>query len=379
MSEFVSRRAQAVPGSVFGLMYRAAQEARAAGHQVIDLSLGSLDLPPPPQALAALHRAVDDPSTYPYGVETKFFRVEAANWLERRFGAQISPAAIQPLLGAQEGLAHLLLAVADPGDYLLLPAACYPAYWGAAAVAGLQTYPLALDQEGRAILEAPSEVLNRAKVLLLNYPANPTGALADPVYLNQALDFARQHNLLLVHDNPYAELIFAGSPLAALALPGATEQTVELFSFSKGHRMMGFRIGFAAGNLSAIQALETVKGPIDFNPYGGFLQMGVAALNTPLAWVEAGAATLRERAAAAATALNSAGIPASLPGGSMYLWFPAPGGDDLEFALRAAKQAGVVLSPGRGFGPGGVGFLRLALVAPTEVLLEACERLGHLI
>ena len=381
MSRFASRRAESVPPSVFLLMDHAKARRRSSGGDLIDLSLGSSDLPPPREVMEELSRAALDPATYGYCLRncTSEFLRAATAWFARRFGQEFDPGSeALTLIGSQEGLAHLLLAVLDPGDLLLLPEVAYPSYWGAAAVAGARTHPVPLGPDYRPDLGAiPEEVLAEAKALLLNLPNNPTAATADRAYFERALDLAREHDLLLIHDNPYVDFIFEGEALPLLALEGARERAVELFSFSKSYHLGGARLGFALGNADVIAALERVKAPIDFNQYAGILRMGIRALELPLERVRRDVAVFRKRRDALLAALRRYGVSLPAPKASLYLWMPLPRGlDDVEFSLRLVEEAGVALAPGQGFGPGGKGYVRFALVQPPELLEEAARRLA---
>ena len=378
--DWASRRAAAVPGSVFTRMNAALAQARARGLPIIDLSIGSSDLPPPPAALEALRAATHDAASlrYPLFSDTAPLRWAATAYMLRRFGVTVDPhTQVLPLIGAQEGLAHLLLATTDPGDTLLLPDPCYPPYYGAAAVAGLRPLPLPLRRE-HAFLPQLSEVGGNVqpRALLLNYPNNPTSAVADVSFFKDALRWCQRRGTLLIHDHPYAELAWGGyrAPSALEAgLDGAgLEGMVELHSLSKTYHLAGLRVGFAVGDASALSALARVKGAVDFHPYLGIQAAAVAALGTP----PEGAGTFEARRNALVPALHAAGWDAAWPQASMYVWARPPQlQDSTAYALRAAREVGVALAPGRAFGPGGEGFVRFALVQPPEVLLEAVERL----
>jgi aspartate/methionine/tyrosine aminotransferase len=365
-------------------MDRAKQDARAAGLDVIDLSLGSSELGPPEEAAEALRQALDDPVTYRYTLRSATipFLEAASRWYERRFGQRFDAREeMLALIGSQEGIGHLLLAVTDPGDTLLLPAVCYPPYWGMAAIAGLVTYPIPLRPDGLADLSAvPHNVAERARVLLLNYPSNPTAAVADESYFTGALEFAARHDLLLVHDNPYVDMVFEGHAPSPLALPGAGERVVEFFTLSKSYHMGGFRLGFAVGNADAIAALEGVKAALDFNLYLGILRMGTEALEAPDEWVRSRVEVFRGRRDALVTGLREVGWDIPSPRATMYLWAPIPGEtDDVRFAVELCRRTGVALSPGQGFGPGGQGYVRFALVQDPAQLREAARRIGSVL
>ncbi|WP_457630353.1 aminotransferase class I/II-fold pyridoxal phosphate-dependent enzyme [Oceanithermus sp.] len=383
-NHWASKRVRAMPESVFLLMDRAKSAARAAGKQVIDLSIGASDLPVPQELIAELESAARDPATWGYCLRscTQRFLDEAVRWYAGRFGLELDPQTqALSLIGSQEGLAHLLLAVADPGEAVLIPEVAYPSYWGAAALAGLEAVPVPLGGDLLPVLEAVApEKLERARLLLLNYPNNPTAALAGRDFWEKALAFAAEHDLLVVHDNPYIDMVYEGEAVSPLVLPGALERTVELFSFSKSFHMGGFRLGFALGNADAIAALEAAKAPVDFNQYLGIQRMGIAALRLPPDRVLRDVQVFRGRRDALVEAMQSCGVPVNEPKASMYLWLELPRGmDDVQFALRAVEHAGVALAPGQGFGPGGRGYVRFALVQPPEVLAEAGRKIAALL
>lgn len=362
--------------SVFLVVDEAKRKAREQGLRLIDLSIGSTDLLPPTGPLQALREALSDPSTYGYCLKscTLPFLEEATRWYQDRYGVRLDPGReALALIGSQEGLAHLLLALTEPQDLLLLPEVAYPSYFGAAQVASLRTQLIPLREDGLADLsQVPEEVWKEAKVLLLNYPNNPTGALADWGYFEEALGLASKYGLWLVHDNPYVDQVYEGEAPSPLALPGAKERVVELFSLSKSYNLAGFRLGYALGNEEAIARLERVKGVIDFNQYAGILRMGIAALKTPKEVTRGFAQVYRQRALTLAEALEGT-LDLLPPKATMYLWGRLPQGlDDLAFALSLVER-GVAVAPGRGFGPGGRGHVRLALVRPVEELLEAAR------
>lgn len=377
---WASKRAENVPASVFSLMDAALGRARAAGRTVINLSIGSSDQHPPDAVLDELRAATHDPATYRYPVfsDTSPLRQAAAAYLGRRFGVSVNPdTEALPLIGAQEGLAHLLLAVTDPGDTLLLPDPCYPPYLGAVAVAGLRTHLLPLLPQRGFLpdLDAVPEGVN-ARALLLNYPNNPTSAVADAAFFRQAAEWCRARGILLIHDHPYAELTF-GDYRAPSALEAGLDGVVELHSLSKTHHLGGFRVGFAAGDARAIAALARVKGAVDFHPYLGIQRAAALALGLPDEVCRAGAHVFQARRDALVPALRNIGWDVQTPQASMYAWARVPGlTDSVAFAVRAAEESGVALSPGRAFGERGEGFVRFALVQPPEVLVEAARRLG---
>ena len=362
-------------------MDAAKMRARGRGLNVTDLSIGSSDQHPPLSVLNELRAATHDPATYRYPLfsDTQPLRDAAAAYLARRFGVRLNAdTEVLPLIGAQEGLAHLLLAVTDPGDTLLLPDPCYPPYHGAAAVAGLNVVPLPLLPEHGFLPDLSRVPANvRPRALLLNYPNNPTSAVATAEFFREAANWCRERGTLLIHDHPYAELTF-GDYRAPSALEAGTEGVVELHSLSKTHHLGGFRVGFAAGDAGAVAALARVKGAIDFHPYLGIQRAAAHALRLPDEVGRAGARIFEERRDALLPALHDLGWEVQTPQASMYAWARVPGlRDSVAFAVRAAEETGVVVSPGRAFGERGEGFVRLALVQPPEVLRAAAAKLGE--
>ncbi len=388
-TDWASKRATAVPGSVFTLMNAAVEAARAAGLSIIDLSIGSSDQPPPAVALEAVRQATLDPraNRYPLFADTAPLRQAAARYMARRYGVTLDPQTqVLPLIGAQEGLAHLLLAVTDPGDTLLLPDPCYPPYLGAAAVAGLNVQTLPLRPE-HGFLPVLSDVADlRPRALLLNYPNNPTSAVATPEFFRSVAAWCAERGTLLIHDHPYAELSYAGAgeaDAAPSALQASTDGdgfggVVELHSLSKSHHMGGYRVGFAVGDAGAIAALSRIKGAIDFHPWLGIQAAAAAALDT----VPAGLEVFRSRRDALVPALHALGWEVEWPQASMYVWARPLDkqhtglGDSVAYALRVARETGVALAPGRAFGELGEGYVRFALVEPPDLLLEAVRRLA---
>ncbi len=383
-NRFASRRAQKMPESVFDTFDRAKARARRAGREIIDLSIGSSDVAPPEVALAALRDATYRPETYGYCLfsGTEPLRRAVARWTARRFLWTPDPdTQVVPLIGSQEGLANLLLATTDPGDVILAPDPGYPSYYGAMMLAGLELHRLPLLEENAYLPDlnaVPTETARRAKVMILSYPNNPTAATAPEAFLRDAVAFCLKHKVLLVHDFPYAEMVYDDycAP-SVLTHPGALDTAVELCSASKSFHMGGFRIGWAVGNADALAALAKVKGAVDFNQYLGIQAAVVAALEHAEAEVRQAAKTFQTRRDALVETLNAAGWPTPLPQASMYVWTRLPRGytDSFSFALTLTEKTGVCLAPGRAFGEQGEGYVRFALVREPEVLARAAAQI----
>ena len=383
-NRWASQRVRNMPVSMFNTMDAAKAEAREQGLEVIDLSLGSSDLPAPPAAMETLIQVIRQPETHGYCLHsgTRPLREAAAGWFKRRYGGSLDPERnVLALIGSQEGFAHLLLAITDPGDIILAPDPGYPSYFGAIALAGLGTFPLPLLEENRFLPDLsaiPDEVARRARVMVLSYPNNPTSAVASPQFFQQAIDFCLAHHIFLIHDFPYVDMVYGDYEApSVLALPGGMDIAVELYSCSKSYHMGGFRIGWAAGNPDAIQALAQVKSAIDFNTYLGIQQAAVTALNQPRPATRRAARVFERRRDVLVGALNASGWQVELPQASMYVWARLPAGltDSFDFAVGLVRSTGVAVAPGRGFGERGEGFVRCALVREPEGLWRAVHRI----
>jgi aspartate/methionine/tyrosine aminotransferase len=386
LGRWASKRARAMPASVFATMDAAKADARRRGLDVIDLSIGSSDLPPPPGAVDALRRSADDPASYGYCLQacTRPLREAVVRWHAGRYpdAPALDPDAnVLPLIGSQEGLAHLLLAVADPGDTVLMPDPAYPSYFGAAALAGLTRVAMPLLEENGFLpdLDAiPTEAADAARALVLSYPNNPTAGVADEAFFRRAIAFARERGTLLIHDFPYVDTVFGDYQAPSLlAQPGGLDTGIELYSCSKSFHLAGLRMGWAVGHEDAIAALARVKGAVDFNQYLGAQRAAIAALQQPRERLRADAERFRQRRDALVGALNDVGWSTPSPQASMYVWTRLPAGhhDSFSFSLDLVRRAGVAVAPGRAFGGRGEGYVRFALVQEPETLREAVERI----
>ncbi|NEO86005.1 MAG: LL-diaminopimelate aminotransferase [Spirulina sp. SIO3F2] len=385
-----AQRLQALQTNVFADMDRAKAQALAAGRSLIDLSLGSSDLPTSELVLETIASALQDPNTHGYALfqSTQPFRVAAAAAYQNRYGIPVDPETeVLPLIGSQEGTAHLPLAVLNPGDYALLQDPGYPSHYGGVALAGgrVQTMPLRAEANFLPVWsEIPKAVLAQAKLMVLSYPHNPTTAIAPLEFFQEAVAFCQRHELVLAHDFPYADLVFTGTatPPSIFAADRDKRCSIEFFTFSKSFNMGGFRIGYAIGNAQLIKALRQVKAVIDFNQYRGILQGAIAALEAGAAIVQPTVAAFEARRDVFVDALHQMGWLVPRPVATMYVWAPLPAtwdGDDIEFCTQLVAQTGVALAPGSGFGPAGTGYVRFALVHEPPVLLEAVRRIQEFI
>lgn len=391
-----AQRLQPLQANVFADMDQAKAKARASGKEIIDLSLGSSDLPASPHVIAAITASVHDPSTHGYLLfhGTQAFRQAVADWYTQRFGIPVDPETeVLPLIGSQEGTAHLPLAILNPGDFALLLDPGYPSHVGGVYLAGGQIYPMPLLAENNFLPifeDIPTPVLAQARMMVLSYPHNPTTAIAPLSFFQEAVVFCRQHNIVLVHDFPYADLIFPDnipetSPTSPLMAPSILQAdpdkacSIEFFTFSKSYNMGGFRIGYAIGNAHLIKALRQIKAVVDFNQYRGILNGAIAALQGSQDTVKAMVSTFQKRRDAFVEALHRIGWPVPVPLATMYVWakLPAPWQDNsVQFCTQLVEKTGVAASPGAGFGKAGQGYVRFALVQEPEVLELAVERIS---
>lgn len=386
-----ANRLNALQTNVFADMDRAKARAKAAGKEIIDLSLGSSDLPAPKQVITTIEQSLHDPSTHGYLLfhGTQDFREAAATWYSNRYGIAVdADTEVLPLIGCQEGTAHLPLAILNPGDFALLLDPGYPSHAGGVNLAGGQIYAMPLLAENQFLpvfADIPLPVLTQARMMVLSYPHNPTTATASLDFFQTAVAFCRQHDLVLVHDFPYADLVFSQTinrqSLAPSILQADVNKqvSIELFTFSKSYNMGGFRIGFAIGNAKLIQALRQVKAVIDFNQYQGILQGAIAALHGSQDIVQATVNRFSQRRLAFVEALHHIGWQVPVPQATMYVWakLPAPWQDNsVQFCTQLAEQTGVAVAPGAGFGKAGEGYVRFALVHEPKVLATAVERMA---
>lgn len=380
-------RLHAFGSNVFADMDAAKADAQAHGQTIIDLSLGSSDLPTPALIIDTIAQALEDPSTHGYLLHrgTQDFRQAIATWYEGRYGVAVDPETeVLPLIGSQEGTAHFPLAILNPGDTALLLDPGYPSHAGGVYLAGGKIYPMPLRAENGflpVLTDIPDTVLAQAKMMVLSYPHNPTTAIAPLSFLQTAVEFCQRHDIVLVHDFPYMDLVFDGQPLppSVLQADPAKTCTIEFFTFSKSFNMGGFRIGFAIGNAQLITALKRIKAMVDFNQYQGILQGAITALHSPPELVAHTVEIFAQRRAALIDALAGISWPVPMPHATMYVWAKLPdrwSRNSVDFCRHLVAQTGVALSPGSGFGAMGEGYVRFALVREPDILRAAVEKIG---
>jgi LL-diaminopimelate aminotransferase len=387
MAEYTqARRLQALPPYLFAEMDRMKQEQVRKGVDIISLGIGDPDLPTPPHIIQALAEAAADPVNHQYpsyeGMQT--FRKAAADWYQSRFGVTLDPATeVLSLIGSKEGIGHFSLAFVNPGDVVLVPDPAYPVYQAGTIFAGGVAHPMPL-MRARGFLPdldaIPGDVLGRAKILWLNYPNNPTGAVAPREFLVNAVEFARRHRLILAHDAPYSEMAYDGyRPESVLSVPGAKEVAVEFHSLSKSYNMTGWRVGFAVGNAQILAGLGRIKTNLDSGVFQAVQYAGIAALTGPQQCVTENCRVYQERRDVLVGALREMGFDVEAPRATFYLWVPAPKGfTSKSFSVEILAKAGVVLTPGSGFGAAGEGYVRAAFTVSLERIREAVERIRKL-
>lgn len=364
----------------------ARKRLKAEGVDLIDLSAGDADLAPPPAAVEGIKAAVEDPSfsRYPFNLGLAEFRGEVVSWMSRRFGVEMDPAKeIVPLIGSKDGIAHLPLAFMNPGDTAFIPDPGYAPYWSGIWLAGGEPIRVTLKEENDFLIpleDLPAAELAKAKLLYLNYPNNPTTAIAPRDYLAEVVGFCKKHRLVLVYDNAYSELAFDGyQPPSIFEIDGARDVALEFHSFSKTFNMTGWRLGWAAGNPELIGVLSRVKSFVDTGAFLGIQAAGAAALKNWEDWVPGNIEVFRGRRDAAVEALRAQGFQVRSPRATMYLWIPIPTAESgLDFCRRALEDEGVIVLPGSSMGQGGEGFFRIALITSETRLQEAATRLGRL-
>jgi LL-diaminopimelate aminotransferase len=384
MIEF-SQRLNALPGYPLAEIPTLKRRLIEAGVDVIDLGAGDNDAPPPAVVIEAMTAALRDPAYSKYGFQQGLpaFRQAASRWVERRFGFRVDPMTeTLPLIGSKEGLSHLPFAVVNPGDATIVPEPGYQAYLGGSILAGADPYIAPLRPETDFLLDleqVPDAVLRRAKLVFINYPNNPTAAVAPLEYLERTVAICRRHGILLAYDNAYCDLTFDGYRAPSIfEISGAREVALEFFSLSKSFSMTGWRIGFVVGRPELVGALTRVKSYTDTGPFLSVQKAGVAALDQAEALVAPIRAELERRRDAAVAALREAGFTLQAPKAAMYLWVALPAGTaSAAFATRALEETGVVVLPGSAFGPAGEGFFRIALTVGADRLRTAAGRLGQ--
>jgi LL-diaminopimelate aminotransferase len=378
-----SRRLEAIPPYMFAELERRVAEKRAAGIDVISLGIGDPDQPTYPQIVKAMQDAVaeNENQKYPTNQGRQEFREAFADFYAERFGVEIDPSTeVIPAIGAKECIYHLCFAFLDPGGVALASDPGYPVYTGGPTLAGANAELLPLLPELGFVPDlgaVPADVAGRARLMFLNYPNNPTGATVPEGFFELVVSFAREHEVLVVHDNAYSETTYDGYVAPSfLATPGAKEVGVEVFSLSKGFNMTGWRCGAILGNAEAIRTYWRLKTNVDSGLFEAVQLAGAAALRGPRGPIERMNETYSRRRDLVVSALRDIGVEVESPKGTIYVWAPVPEGhSSASFSELVLEQAAVVVSPGSMYGPSGEGFFRISLTTPDERIAEAVERM----
>ncbi|MFL7792226.1 MAG: LL-diaminopimelate aminotransferase [Anaerolineae bacterium] len=380
-------RLQTLPPYPFARWAALVNAARAGGLDVIRLDIGSPDMPPEGGVVEALYRSVRQPDSHGYpgyrGIPE--LRQAVADYYGRRFGVELDiDTQIVPLIGSKEGIVNLALACLDPGDLVLVPDPGYAPYTMGTLLAGgeVSTFSLLAENDFLPDLDAiPADVADRAALMWLNYPNNPTGATAGLDFFARAVDFCREHDILLCHDAPYCDVTYSGYVAPSLLqVPGAMDVAIEFNSLSKTANMAGWRVGMAVGNAEALAALAQVKSNVDSGIFRPLQEAAVQALSVSLEWLAARNAIYEERIDIILEALGAVGMEAVRPRATLYIWARVPASWDSEtFAQGLLERTGVAIAPGLFFGPAGEGYVRLSVTAPTERVREAMARLRRFV
>ncbi len=379
----LARRVEELPPYLFVEISRKIAQKRAQGVDVISFAIGDPDLPTPPHIIDALTEAARDPANhrYPETEGLPELRRVFAGWYEGRFGLRLDPdREVLPLIGSKEGIGHVPLCFIDPGDVALVPDPGYPVYPVSIQFAGGEPYELPLREE-RGFLpdleSVPEDVAGRARLLWLNYPNNPTAAVADLAFFERAAAFARRYEIPVVHDLAYSEVAYDEYvPPSFLEAPGARDVGIEMHSLSKSYNMTGWRIGMAVGNADLIDALSRVKSNLDSGIPNAIQRMAIAALEGPQDCIEEHNRIYQRRRDRLVEALRGTGLRVTPPKASLYVWAGLPESvGSMEFAARLLEDTGVVVTPGVGYGRHGEGYVRLSLTLPDEQLEEGVRRL----
>lgn len=383
----VSNRLAQLPPYLFVEIDRKKREAIARGVDIINLGIGDPDLPTPSFIVEALKAAAERPANhrYPESEGLLGFREAVARWYQDRFGVSVDPhKEVISLIGAKEGIGHLPLALVNPGEVVLVPDPAYPVYQAGTIFAGGVPYFMPLHRENAFLPDLnaiPADVLARARLMFLNYPNNPTGAVSTREFLEGVVEFAHRSGIIVAYDNTYSEITYDGyQPFSFLGIPGAKEVGIEFHSLSKTFNMTGWRIGFVAGRAEVVDALRSLKSNLDSGAFQAIQDAGVVALSNAAAVAEANSKVYQERRDILVGGLKEMGLGVESPCATFYVWPAVPRGHtSASFVSLLIEQAGVVCTPGSGFGKSGEGYVRMALTENASRLREAVERIKRVL
>ncbi len=376
-------RIKDLPPYLFAAIDKMKAEQVAKGVDIIDLSIGDPDMPTPPNIIARMKKGIEDQKNHQYPSYEGMieFRESVANWYQKRFNVDLDPGEeVLSLIGSKEGIAHISLAFVNSGDIVLVPDPAYPVYSIGAKFAGGEPYFMPLLKENRFLVDLkkiPDDVAKRAKLLFVNYPNNPTAAVADREFFAELIEFAGKHNIIICHDAPYTEMYYDDNiPISFLEIEGAKEVGIEFHSLSKTYNMTGWRIGFAVGNSTVLDGLGQIKTNVDSGLFQAIQEAGVEALEGDQSSVEEMRRIYQRRRDTLVTGLLEIGLKVESPKATFYVWVEVPKGyTSAAFSAHILNKAGIVTTPGNGFGEAGEGYIRMALTMPEHRIAEAMERL----
>lgn len=380
----VSNRLKSIPPYVFAEIDKKRQAVVARGVDVINLGIGDPDQPTPPHIVEAMKKALDNPANHkypPFGGMPEY-KAAVAEWMQTRFGTSFDPASeITSLIGSKEGIHNIIMAYVDPGDIALIPDPAYPVYRTSTILAGGTPHFMPMTPANNFLPELdkiPEDVAKKAKLMFLNFPNNPTGAVCDLDYLRKAVAFAKKYDILLVHDLAYSEMCFDGYvPPSIFEIPEAREVAIELHSLSKMHNMTGWRVGYAVGNQQPVKALAQIKSNIDTDIFRAIQWAAIAALKGPRDHITHCNKLYEERRDIAVAAFRKLGWKLEPIKATFYMWLPVPQGmTSADFSTLMLEEAGIVVPPGNAYGPSGEGFFRLSLCTDKARLQEAFDRMA---
>lgn len=381
-----AERIRTLPPYLFAAIDEMKQQAVARGVDIINLGIGDPDLPTPDPILERMQRAVTDPQhhQYPSSSGMLSFRTAVAGWYQRRFNVTVAPnSEVVTLIGSKEGIGHVPMAFVDPGDVVLVPSPGYPVYPVAAGFAGGIAHEMPLLKQNGFLpdLDAiPPDVARKAKLMFLNSPNNPTSAIADVAFFNRVIAFAKEHHVIVCHDAAYSEIYYDGRrPSSFLEAEGAMDVGIEFHSLSKTFNMTGWRLGFAVGRAEVVAGLSQVKSNLDSGQFQAVQEAGITALESDDRLTAGLRAIYQERRDVLVAGLSNLGLQFETPAATFYVWIEVPQGyTSASFTAHLLEKAGIVTTPGNGFGAPGEGYIRMALTTTKERLAEAVDRLKHI-
>jgi LL-diaminopimelate aminotransferase len=382
----LASRIKHLPPYLFASIDKMKQKALEKGADLIDLSIGDPDIPTPSKIVNAMKKAVENPVNYRYPSYEGMlpFREAVAKWYKKRFGAKLNPQTeVLSLIGSKEGIGHIPLAFVNPGDSVLVPSPGYPVYSTGTLFAGGKSYIMPLKEENDFLPDIdgiPQKVFHKTKLIFINYPNNPTSATAPLKFYKEVINIALKYNIIVCHDASYTEIYYDKKPLSFMQIPGAKDVGIEFHSLSKTYNMTGWRIGFAVGNKEVISGLGKVKTNLDSGVFQAIQEAAIVALDTDNGTLSSIRKTYQERRDILYNGFKKLGMHVMKPKATFYIWVKVPSNfDSMGFITHILNKAGVLATPGNGFGEAGEGYVRFALTAPVDRIQEAVERIKRIL